>query len=85
MRQLRAATAVPEDRGLVPSTHTRQLTILCNSSSGESAILFWPPWALHRCGAHTQIQAKYHICTIKTNKPFLKNKYFERGKQEKKI
>jgi hypothetical protein len=37
----RALAALAEDLGYIPSTHIRQLTNACNSSSRDSDIVFW--------------------------------------------
>ena len=55
-RQLGALTVLLEDLGWIPGT-SQKLTTVCNSSSRGSDALFWPPWALHTCGAQTYIQA----------------------------
>ena len=49
--------AFAKDPGSVPSTHKVDADLHGNSSFRPSGSLFWPPWALHACGAHTCIQA----------------------------
>ena len=48
---LRKLAALAEGPGSIPS----------------SAVLFWPPQALHSCGAHTYVPADTHTHTIKIN------------------
>ena len=49
--------------------HTWQLTSICESSSGESAALFWSPWELHAHGAHAYMQSAHvHEITKQTRK-----------------
>jgi hypothetical protein len=43
---LRALAALPLDPDLIPSTHTWQLIIVCNSSLRGSDALLWPSQAL---------------------------------------
>jgi hypothetical protein len=50
---LRALTALPEDPNSVPSTHAKQLTSACSSSSGEST------------PTHTQMHTRMHVPNIK--------------------
>jgi hypothetical protein len=45
VQQLRELGVPAEDSGSTPSTRVRLLTITSNSSSKESAVSFWPPWA----------------------------------------
>ena len=52
---LRALAALEEDPGSVPSTRM-VLTTNCTSSFRVSDTLFWPPWPLHRHGAHIYMQ-----------------------------
>lgn len=66
-RQLGALTVLREDQGWMPRTPQRLATV-CNSSSGGSDALFWPPWALYICGAQTYIQAGKTLINIKYNK-----------------
>lgn len=49
--------SIPEDPSLAHSTQVRWLIAACNSRSGGSNALFWPPWALHTNHAHTFRQA----------------------------
>lgn len=44
------STFFVEDPSSGPSTHIKTF--------GECNIFFWSPRALHRCGAHTHVQAK---------------------------
>lgn len=37
----------------------------CNSNSGDLNAIFWPLWALHTCGAHTDKQGHIYICKFK--------------------
>lgn len=58
--QVRAPAALPEDLGLVPSSHMTAHSI----SNSSPSSLFWPPWVLHAYGAHihrgkTSIYTKY--------------------------
>jgi hypothetical protein len=55
--QLRALAALAEDVGSVPCTHTAAHN--CNSVSGRSVALFWPPQILHAYSTQTYIQAKH--------------------------
>lgn len=42
VRRERELDALPEELGLGLSTHVRQLTTICNSSSWGSNAFFWP-------------------------------------------
>jgi hypothetical protein len=41
-------------------TPTWKLTVVWNSSSGDSGALFWPPRTDHLCSAQVYMQARHH-------------------------
>ena len=58
---IESAVALPEDSSLVPSTHVRQLTTACDSSSGVTDALF----DLSRQWIHTHTHTHTHTPLIK--------------------
>lgn len=59
--------ALIERRNSVPSTHTGQITIACNSGSRRSDGLFWaacPPVHMHACAHAQRCIVKRNIKTI---------------------
>ena len=57
---LRTLNVLAENPGLVPSTHTGQLTTACNSSSRESSAILCVLRYLHAQNTHNLIDT--HIC-----------------------
>lgn len=78
---LRALWFFSEALNSVPSMHGRQLTTACNSSSGGSTGLFWPPWAPASPQTHKHMQTDTVPPSLTS--PCLKNKSLL--KKEKKI
>jgi hypothetical protein len=66
-QRLRALAPSPRGPGF-HSQHPHGGSQPCNSRSGRSDDLFWPLWALHRCGAQHHI-LKVKIKVEKTEKP----------------
>lgn len=65
-QQLRVFSALPEDRGLIPSTYMVTYNI-CNFSSRASDVFSWPLWAPGIHVAHIHIQTTLIHIQIKIN------------------
>lgn len=56
-QQLKAPAALAKESACVPSTHIRQLSTFCNSSSWGYNTLFWPSLYIHRESPGSKAQA----------------------------